>query len=176
MKLKIKIKKIGNTYMPRDIKKGDWVDLAAACEVYFKAPQSETLKRKTVNGVTTAYRNVKFSKKLVPLGVAIKLPAGFEAVLVPRSSLHKYGLIQANSIGIIDNSYNGNGDEWKLPLIALAETTIPEGARVCQFRIQLSQKANIWQKLKWLFTNGIKIEEVQDLENINRGGFGSTGV
>ena len=176
MKLKIKIKKIGNAYLPKEIKKGDWIDLSAACDVYFKGPQSETLKRKTVNGITTATRDVVFSKKMVPLGVAMKLPKGFEALLIVRSSLQKQWLIQANSMGIIDNSYNGNNDEWKLPLIALKEAIIPEGTRVCQFRVQLSQKANIWQKLKWLFTNGIKIEEVQDLENVDRGGFGSTGV
>ena len=113
---------------------------------------------------------------MIPLGVAIKLPSGFEAILSPRSSTYKhYGIIQSNSIGVVDNSYSGNDDEWMLPVIAFKKTTIPEGDRLCQFRIQLSQRATIWQKLKWLFSNKIKIVQVDSLDDKARGGFGSTG-
>ena len=73
-------------------------------------------------------------------------------------------------------SYNGDNDEWKFPAIAIRETTIEEGTRICQFRIQLSQKATCWQKLKWFFSNGIKLVEVDSLNNEDRLGFGSTGV
>ena len=69
-----------------------------------------------------------------------------------------------------------DNDEWKFPAIAIRETTIEEGTRICQFRIQLSQKATFWQKLKWFFSNGIKLVEVDSLNNEARGGFGSSGV
>lgn len=72
-------------------------------------------------------------------------------------------------------SYCGNNDEWKMPVIAFKKTEINTGDRVCQFRIQLSQKATIWQKLKWLLTSGIKFVEVENLDSKDRGGFGSTG-
>ena len=73
-------------------------------------------------------------------------------------------------------SYNGNDDIWKFGAICFKNVTIPEGARIAQFRIQLSQKANMWQKLRWLFSNKIRIKVVEDLGDNNRGGFGSTGV
>ena len=73
-------------------------------------------------------------------------------------------------------SYNGDNDEWKFPAIAIRETTIEEGTRICQFRIQLSQKATFWQKLKWLFSSGVKLVEVDNLNNEDRLGFGSTGI
>ena len=73
-------------------------------------------------------------------------------------------------------SYNGDNDEWKFPAIAIRETTIEKGTRICQFRIQLSQKATFWQKLKWLFSSRVKLVEVDSLNNKSRGGFGSTGV
>ena len=73
-------------------------------------------------------------------------------------------------------SYNGNEDEWKFPAVAIRPTFIEKGTRICQFRVQLSQKATVWQKIKWLFTSGIKLVEVDNLDNTNRGGFGSTGV
>ena len=107
----------------------------------------------------------------------MKLPEGYEAIIAPRSSSFKnYGIVQANSIGIIDNSYSGNSDEWMLPVISFKNITINKGDRVCQFRIQLSQKATIWQKIKWLLSSGIELEEVDDLNSNNRSGFGSTGI
>lgn len=177
MKLKIEVKRIKMlTDLPKVIKKGDWIDLEAADSVILNAPQAGTLKKHTVNGVTESHRDVKFDWALIPLGLAMKLPKGFEAVVVPRSSTFKhFGIIQANSMGVIDNTYCGDKDEWMFPAIALKDTAIKEGERICQFRIQLSQKATMWQKLKWLLSSGIKVVEVMSLSGNNRGGFGSTG-
>ena len=77
-------------------------------------------------------------------------------------------------MGVIDNSYCGDNDEWRLPVITLRSTEINAGTRVAQFRIQLSQKATVWQKIKWLFSTGIQLEYVDILSSINRGGIGST--
>jgi len=69
-------------------------------------------------------------------------------------------------------SYNSEKDEWKFPAIATKDTIIPKGTRICQFRIQLSQKATVWQKLKWLFSSSVELVEVDHLDNEPRGGFG----
>lgn len=178
MKLKIKVKRINkNIELPKIIDKGEWVDLRAAETINLKAPQAETLKTKTINGERVSSRDVSFDFKLIPLGIAIKLPKGFEAIVAPRSSTYKnYGITQTNSIGIIDNSYSGDSDEWKMPVLSFRDTIINEGDRVCQFKIQLSQKATVWQRIKWLLSSGIKVEEVEALGDDNRGGFCSTGV
>ena len=178
MKLKIKVKRISKDIeLPKIIDKGEWVDLRAAETINLKAPQAETLKTKTINGERVSSRDVSFDFKLIPLGIAIKLPKGFEAIVAPRSSTYKnYEIIQTNSIGIIDNSYSGDSDEWKMPVISFANTTINKRDRICQFKIQLSQKATMWQKIKWLLSSGIKVEEVESLGDNNRGGFCSTGV
>jgi dUTP pyrophosphatase len=106
----------------------------------------------------------------------MQLPRGFEAVVLPRSSTYaKYKITMVNSMGVIDNSYCGKDDIWKMPVIAQRDTFIPEGVRIAQFRIQLSQKATIWQKIKWLFSGKIKLLHVTNLDNTSRGGFGSTG-
>lgn len=178
MKQKILIRRINKNIQLSEItKKGDWIDLRASETIRFKAPQSGTLKTRNVNGQEEKYRNVSFDLQMMPLGVAIKLPDGYEAVLVARSSLPKgFGVFLGNALGVIDGCYNGNEDEWKAPLIALRDTTIKEGERICQFRIQLSQKATVRQKIKWLFTSGIKLVEVDELPNKeNRNGFGSSG-
>lgn len=178
MKLKIKIKRINkNIELPKVIKKGDWVDLRAAETVTLKAPQAGTLKRHTINGVEESHRDVTFDSKLIRLGIAMKLPKGFEAQTVSRSSTYKnFGVILANAKGIIDQVFCGGNDEWRYHAIAFRDTTINEGDRICQFRIVLSQKATMWQKLKWLFASGIKIVEVDELDNPDRGGIGITGV
>lgn len=179
MKLKIKVKKLRPiTYIPTLIDKGEWIDLAAADYTKFVCPQSGTLKTITNElGEKESRRNVTFDGGLVPLGIAMKLPKGFEAIIAPRSSTFKnYGITQTNSIGVIDNSYSGDSDEWKFPCIALRDTEIGMGDRICQFRIQLSQKASVWQKLKWFLCSGIKLVEVKSLGGRARGGFGSTGV
>lgn len=170
MKLKIKIKRINkNIPLPRIIDNGEWIDLRASASYHLDAPKATTLKQ--------ADRKVVFDSPLLSLGIAMQLPKGFEAVVLPRSSTFKnFDVILANSEGVIDNSYCGNNDEWKFKAIAFDETTINEGDRICQFRIQLSQKATVWQKLKWLFSSGIKIVEVDSLSIKDRGGIGSTGT
>ena len=178
MKLKIKVKRLNKSInLPEVILNGDFIDLRAAEDVTMHAPQACTLKKHKVNGKEENHRDVKFDFKLIGLGVAMKLPKGFIAVTVPRSStFKKYGITQANSFGVIDQSYCGNNDEWKVPAIAYRDTTIHKGDRICQYEIRLSQKATVWQKLKWLFSSGIKIIEVESLDGTNRGGFGTTGV
>ena len=120
----------------------NWVDLRAAEDVALKAGE---------------YR-------LIRLGVAMKLPEGYEAHVVPRSSTYKnFGIIQANHHGVIDNSYCGDNDEWMVPVIALRNTEIHVNDRICQFRIERRQP-------------DIVFEEVPHLEDSDRGGFGSTGI
>lgn len=178
MKLKIKVKRLNMLLpLPEVTEKGDFIDLRASESVIMHAPQAGTLKRHKVGDKEESHRDVSFDFKLIPLGVAMKLPKGFRAIPVPRSSTYnKYGIIQANSIGVIDNCYSGNNDEWKFPAIAFRDTVIPKGERICQYEIGLSQKATFWQKLKWLFCSGVKIVEVESLDDTNRGGFGTTGV
>lgn len=102
--------------------------------------------------------------KLVSLGVAMKLPEGYEANIVPRSSTFKrYGLLQTNHYAVIDNSFCGNGDVWHLPVLATRAVSIPKGTRLCQFRINRKQP-------------NIMFHDVSDLGGEDRGGFGSTGV
>lgn len=175
--MKIKILRLNkNIDMPTIIDKGDWVDLRLSQVTTLKAPYATMLKRKKDNDEIERVRNVVFDFQLLPLGIAMKLPKGFEAMLLPRSStFKKYGIIQTNSQGVIDETYCGNNDEWKMPVIAYKDVTIPANERICQFRIQLSQKASIWQKLKWLFSNKIELIEVDSLSDENRDGFGSTG-
>lgn len=121
--------------------KSDWIDL--------KAAQDYELKQ--------------FEHALINLGFALQLPDGYEAHIVPRSSTFKnFGILQTNSMGIIDNSYCGDEDYWKLPVIAMRDTVIKKGDRICQFRIM--------EKM-----SNIEVEIVKSLGNENRGGFGSTG-
>lgn len=168
MKLKIKVKRINkNLPLPQIIDKGEWVDLRAGETILIDAPRATTLKQ--------SGRRVIFDTALIKLGIAMELPKGFEAVMVVRSSTPKLKVFQTNSQAVIDNSFKGDNDEWRLWLTALDEVRINEGDRICQFRIQLSQKATFWQKLKWLFSSGIKIVEVDSLNNKGRGGIGSTG-
>lgn len=125
--------------------KSEWVDLYTSEEVTIKA----------------------FDSQLVDLGVAMKLPDGYEAIIAPRSSLFgKHHVILANSIGIIDEAYCGDEDYWKANLIAFKDTVIPAHTRILQFRIQPT-----------MFTSGqdMNFKEVEHLDNVSRGGFGSTG-
>lgn len=122
--------------------KSDWVDLRAAEEVTLKAGEY----------------------KAIPLGVAMKLPKGYEAHVVPRSSTFKnFGVIQTNHMGIIDESYCGDNDQWYFSAYALRDTVIHVNDRICQFRIMEHQPV-------------LEFEEVPGLEGEDRGGFGSTGV
>lgn len=174
----IKIKRINKGLsFPTIIHKGEWIDLRASEDVVMKAPQAQTLKKTIVDGETISYRDVEFDTQLIPLGIAMQLPKGYEAVILPRSGTFKnFGIMLTNSAGIIDSSYCGDEDEWKFGAIALKHCEIQEGDRICQFRIQLSQKATMWQKIKWLFSSKINLVEVEHLGNDNRSGFSSTGV
>lgn len=123
------------------ISKGDWIDLRSAERVELKAGE---------------YR-------LIRLGVGMILPKGYEAHVLPRSSTpSKFGIILANSEGVIDNSYSGDADEWKFPAVAIRDTVIKKGDRICQFRIVKNQPEIIFK-------------EVDHLDEISRGGIGSTG-
>lgn len=162
--------------MPVIIAKGDWIDLVTAEDVKLEYPCVTKLRKYRKDDHTQNIRDVEFDTAMIPLGVCMQLPKGFEAVVVPRSStFKKYGIMQVNSEGIIDHVYCGNDDQWLMPVIAFRKTAIPKGTRIAQFRIQLSQKATVWQKFKWLFSKGIRIEKVSNLDNENRSGFGSTG-
>lgn len=121
--------------------KSDWIDLRAAENVILK--QGEF--------------------RLIPLGIAMELPAGYEAHVVPRSSTFKnFGIIQTNHIGVIDESYCGDDDQWYMPVYAIRGTEIHVNDRICQFRIIKHQPQIIFN-------------EVENLCNNSRGGFGSTG-
>ena len=121
--------------------KSDWIDLRAS------------------EDVTIA----KGEFKLIPLGVAMELPNGFEAYVVPRSSTFKnFGIIMTNSTGIIDNSYCGNSDQWHFPAYAIRDTKIHKHDRICPFRLMKNQQV-------------ISFDEVDKLDGKDRGGFGSTG-
>jgi dUTP pyrophosphatase len=177
MKLKIKVKVLTGGCMPVISENGDWIDLRSAINITIPAPQADVLKRKTIEGERVGHRDVEIPTYYIPLGVAIKLPKGFEAIIASRSSApDKLKVFIPNGEGIVDNSYSGNADEWHYICSPMENTTINSGDRICQFRIQLSQKATIWQKLKWLLSSGIELVEVDDLGEENRGGFGSTGV
>lgn len=158
MKLKIKIKEITEGCMPEIIEQGDWIDLKLAEDVRFTG--SEVQSRKI---------------KYLPLGIAMELPKGFEAYVLPRSSTpNKWNIELANSQGVIDESYKGNDDEWNYIAKAFKATEIPKGTRICQFRIMPKMNAGILTKLKWLFSNGVELIKVDNLNNDNRGGIGST--
>ncbi len=122
--------------------KSDWIDLRAAEDVVMKAGEF----------------------KLIPLGVAMELPKGYEAHIVPRSSTYKnFGLIQTNHTGIVDESYSGDNDQWFFPAYALRDTEIHINDRICQFRIMEHQPK-------------ISFVETDHLGNEDRGGIGSTGI
>lgn len=122
--------------------KGDWIDLACAETVTLHAGDFA----------------------LIPLGISMQLPQGWEANTAPRSStFRRWGILQANSIGVIDNSYCGTNDEWKLPVYATRDTVIEKGDRICQFRVVQNQPP-------------LEFEECDELSSVDRGGFGSTGV
>jgi dUTP pyrophosphatase len=125
----------------------------------------------------------KDNNELIKLGFSAKLPKYHEANVVPRSGTYKnFKIIQLNHYGVIDGpeknrtGYSGNDDMWMFNAYALRDTVICSGDRICQFRIQLSSNAPWYAKLRWLFSSGYKFIEVDDLGDVNRGGFGSTGI
>ena len=169
--MKIKVKLFNKNCKFEAIKQGEWIDLKSAVTCQLDSPYAHTLNGKREK------REVVFDDYKIPLGIGMKLPKGFEALILPRSgTFNAFGSILANSQGVIDSCYSGPNDQWAYQMIALTNCVVNEGERICQFRIQLSQKATIWQKIKWLFTNKIEFEFVDDYEGVDRGGFGSTGV
>lgn len=121
---------------------GEWFDVRAAEDYHFEAGDFQ----------------------LISLGISVHVPYGYEAILAPRSSTFKnFGIIQTNSIGVIDESYSGDKDIWKMPVYATRPIDIPSGTRIAQFRIQRNQGSP-------------KLIEVDYLGEDNRGGIGSTGI
>lgn len=140
--LKIKIK-FNSAEMENfsPVQHGDWIDLRAAEDVSMKGGEF----------------------RLISLGVSIKLPEGYEAHVVPRSStFKKWGVLQANHMGVIDEAYCGENDIWRFPALAMRDTEIKKGDRICQFRVMKKQPPIIF-------------EVVDHMEDQDRGGFGSTG-
>lgn len=139
--MEIKIKYFSDVERIEKIENGDWIDLRSAENVSMKAGEF----------------------KLIKLGVGMILPHEFEAHVVPRSSTFKnWGIIQANSMGVIDNGYSGENDQWHFPAIAMRDTEIKKNDRICQFRI-VRRMGNVG------------IVKVDHLNEISRGGIGSTG-
>ena len=142
------MKKIRIQYLNDEVKrleyidgKSDWIDLRAAEDVVLKRGEF----------------------RLIHLGVAMQLPEGYEAHIVPRSSSFKnYGIIQTNHMGVIDETYAGPNDWWRMPVLAMRDTEIHKNDRICQFRIMEHQPQ-------------IQFEECDMLDSPDRGGFGSTG-
>ncbi len=121
--------------------KSDWIDLRSAEDVSMR----------------------KGEFRLIPLGIAMELPAGYEAHIVPRSSTFKnFGILQTNSMGVIDETYCGDGDWWYFPALAVRDTEIHAGDRICQFRVMEHQPL-------------LEFEETEAFGRGDRGGFGSTG-
>ena len=168
--MKIKVQTNLGTELPKFIDKGEWVDLTTANKAIIAGPHVAA----SVSASKT--KKIIVNNQLISLGVRMQLPKGFEAHVLPRSSTYnKFGVMLCNSQGIIDSSYCGPEDVWKFNAIAMWDTQIPKGARIAQFRIFPSQKATVWQKIKWLFTRKIEFVKVDCLKDNNRGGFGSTG-
>lgn len=138
----IRVKYLKDITKLEKISVGDWIDLRCA--------------------ETTTLSAGEYA--LIPLGVAMELPKGYEAIVVPRSStFKKYGMLLANSMGVIDESYCGDNDEWKFLAYATRDVVIEKDERICQFRIIEHQPE-------------IQFEEVEELGNADRGGIGSTDV
>ena len=142
MELPLRIKYFDkNIEKLKKTEKGDWIDLRSAIDISLK----------------------KGDFALIPLGVGMVLPDGYEAHIVPRSSTFKnWKIIQTNSVGIIDNSYSGENDQWMMPVYAVEDTKIKKNDRICQFRILEKMPA-------------LEIQETEHLNDVSRGGFGSTG-
>ncbi|MBN1777742.1 MAG: deoxyuridine 5'-triphosphate nucleotidohydrolase [Clostridiales bacterium] len=124
------------------MEQGDWIDLRAAEDVTLKAGEH----------------------RLISLGISVRLPAGCEAHIVPRSSTFRHwGILQTNSMGVVDESYAGEDDIWRMSVYAVRDTQIKMNDRICQFRVVEKMPRVI-------------IEEVEAMDADSRGGFGSTGM
>jgi dUTP pyrophosphatase len=163
--MKIKIKLFEGGHIPEITPKGDWFDISMPEDGKLNTPYANTLhQNKTV-------RDVINDNKIFDLGFAMALPEGYEAIILPRSSTYNnYGVDLCNTMGVIDWSYRGDNDHWKANLKAYRNTEWKAGDRLLQMRIQLTQYATIWQKIKWLFWNGkIEFIPVESLGNTSRG-------
>lgn len=142
MEIKVKMTEDGIQKFEFIDKKSNWIDLRSAQDMEFK--QGEF--------------------KLIPLGFSMQLPEGYEANILPRSSTFKnFGIIQTNGMGVIDSSYCGDEDYWFFPALAMRDTSVKKGDRICQFRIVESMQ-------------NAQFIQVDVLGNQNRGGHGSTGI
>lgn len=197
--LKIKVKRFNKENpLPRVNPKGDYIDLYLSETATFAAPHTIAKKVKTADDKKVTYYEIGFDQQLLPLGVGMELPGGCFARLVNRSRTgYGYGISLINGYGVIDQPFCGNDDEWRYPAIAWGATTIQgphdeavlnaegnpvldengnvivetkPGERIAQFEICLSQKATVWQKLRWLFSDGVEIVEVDELTGPNRSG------
>lgn len=140
--LSIRIKYFRDIEPIQKFENGDWIDLRSGIDIDLKAGD----------------------QVLIPLGVGMILPDGYEAHIVPRSStLKKFGIIQGNHMGIVDNSYSGDEDEWMMSVIAFRDTHISKNDRICQFRVMKKQPKLVFEKVK-------------HLNETSRGGFGTTGT
>lgn len=138
-KMKVRINTHGN---PIPVQHGEWVDLYCAEDVVMK----------------------KGDFRIISLGVSMEMPPGYYAQVVPRSSTCKnFGIMMANSIGVVENAYCGDNDIWGFPAHAIRDTEIPKGTRICQFCVKKCEE-------------NIELEQVEFLGNPDRGGFGSTGT
>jgi dUTP pyrophosphatase len=139
--MKIAVKYHSDIHPLEKVERGDWIDLRAAEDVEMKEGEF----------------------KLISLGVSMKLPDGYEAVIIPRSSTFKHwGIRQVNSVGLIDNSYCGDDDVWMFPALATRDVLIEKNSRICQFRVQKKME-------------DVTFTTVESLGGNNRGGFGSSG-
>ena len=143
-KNKIKLKILYHNKEMKKIEKikiGDWIDLRTAEDIELS----------------------QFAFSLISLGISVEIPEGYEMLIAPRGSTYlKFGVLQTNSVGVVDNSYKANTDIIKFPALAMRDTFIPAGSRICQFRLVRNQEP-------------IEFIEVDTLDNEERGGFGSTG-
>jgi len=158
MALKIKYQMVcDGVTKPQLLDKGEWIDLRVSENVHLSQGEFAML----------------------PLGIRMKIPEGFEAHIAPRSSTYKnFRILQVNSPGVVDSSYCGKDDMWRMPVLAMEAVGITKDTRICQFRIVLSQKATIQQKRAWLLADGVELVEEEWLTGSedSRGGFGSTGM
>ena len=139
--MEIKVKYHADIHPLEKTERGDWIDLRVAEDVEMKAGEF----------------------KIISLGVSMKLPEGYEAVVIPRSSTFKHwGIIQTNHFGLIDNSYCGDNDVWMFPALATRDVLIEKNSRICQFRIQRKM-------------GNVRLTTVDKLEDVDRGGLGSSG-
>ena len=142
MEISVKYFEEGLEPLKAPTKSANWIDLRAAKDVEIK----------------------KGEFTMIPLGLAMKLPEGYEAIVAPRSSTFKnFGIIQVNSIGVIDETYCGDDDQWFYPVLAMRDTVIHKNDRICQFRIIAHQPQ-------------VEFNIVEKLGQESRGGFGSTGI